>query len=389
MGRKRASRSFSLCQFSRPGQDTNGSSRLQRDTLLRYLLDELHSYETDHSDALAPDSLACDADKSLLGEATLIQPVSVEEMRSMRASFDSDIADLRRRVVCMDGKVDKLTTAISERVPLGGTTNTQHTNPLQRKLTIKLPPRITARDEPGGVGPLSTSRAPTIPPAVIDTAAATVAHPSPSSPAHDSASTDSAAIAAQPSSVGNRAGSLMPQPRRSSRLSHEIPTAGLVIPDIPARNPDGSRRPKSESWRDIIKHWTEGDPALGLHTPLQDWPPEWTRGKNRLFAAKYHQRSVIAHEFLQTSVLQSSPCIPAANPGLTHCTLSLSLKDSSQTRRDSSPHIPRLQRATHCFSMRSMPHAKPVATERCEYGEGCETQRGAATTTTQAALTVP
>ncbi|KAG6377634.1 hypothetical protein JVT61DRAFT_15454 [Boletus reticuloceps] len=76
--------------------------------------------------------------------------------------------------------------------------------------------------------------------------------------------------------------------------------AGLVIPGVPARNPNGSRRPKSESWWDIVKHWTEGDPALSLHTPLRDWPPEWTQHNNRLFAVKYHQRSLIALEFLNT-----------------------------------------------------------------------------------------
>ncbi|KAF8833371.1 hypothetical protein BDN67DRAFT_857019, partial [Paxillus ammoniavirescens] len=38
-----------------------------RDTLIRYLLDELHTYETDYSDALAPVSRG--ANESLAGEA--------------------------------------------------------------------------------------------------------------------------------------------------------------------------------------------------------------------------------------------------------------------------------------------------------------------------------
>ncbi|KIN97313.1 hypothetical protein M404DRAFT_97832, partial [Pisolithus tinctorius Marx 270] len=38
-----------------------------RDTLMRYLLDELHCYETDHSDALAP--ISREAEDSLAGEA--------------------------------------------------------------------------------------------------------------------------------------------------------------------------------------------------------------------------------------------------------------------------------------------------------------------------------
>ncbi|KIJ12019.1 hypothetical protein PAXINDRAFT_44014, partial [Paxillus involutus ATCC 200175] len=37
------------------------------DTLIRYLLDELYCYETDHSDAFAP--ISQEADESLAGEA--------------------------------------------------------------------------------------------------------------------------------------------------------------------------------------------------------------------------------------------------------------------------------------------------------------------------------
>ncbi|KIO03442.1 hypothetical protein M404DRAFT_54840, partial [Pisolithus tinctorius Marx 270] len=37
------------------------------DTLMRYLLDELHCYENDHSDALHP--VSCEADGSFAGEA--------------------------------------------------------------------------------------------------------------------------------------------------------------------------------------------------------------------------------------------------------------------------------------------------------------------------------
>lgn len=83
--------------------------------------------------------------------------------------------------------------------------------------------------------------------------------------------------------------------------SHSLPTAGLFISDIPMHNPDGSRRLKRELWQDIVKHWMEGNPALGLHTPLRDWPPEWTRGNNcRLFAAKHYQHSLVTPKFLNT-----------------------------------------------------------------------------------------
>ena len=77
-----------------------------------------------------------------------------------------------------------------------------------------------------------------------------------------------------------------------------LPTAGLVIPDVPVHNTDGSCHPRSKSWQDIVKHWTEGDPALGLHMPLRGWPPKWTWRSNRLFAGKYYQHSIVALEFL-------------------------------------------------------------------------------------------
>ena len=82
--------------------------------------------------------------------------------------------------------------------------------------------------------------------------------------------------------------------------SQQLPKAGLVIPDVPVILPDGMRRPRSESWQDIVEHWTSGALNLGLHTALKEWPPEWVRGHNRVFATKYFERSVIALEFINT-----------------------------------------------------------------------------------------
>ncbi|KIK74945.1 hypothetical protein PAXRUDRAFT_174273 [Paxillus rubicundulus Ve08.2h10] len=50
-------------------------------TLIRYLLDELHTYETDYSDALAPVSQG--VNESLVGEATLAEPMLTEELHSV------------------------------------------------------------------------------------------------------------------------------------------------------------------------------------------------------------------------------------------------------------------------------------------------------------------
>jgi len=74
----------------------------------------------------------------------------------------------------------------------------------------------------------------------------------------------------------------------------------LDIPNLPVRCADGSYAPKKDSWKYIIQHWTEADPGCGLHMALRDWPAEWLRGKNKaIFGSKYHQRALIALEFLE------------------------------------------------------------------------------------------
>ncbi|KAJ7082681.1 hypothetical protein B0H15DRAFT_785504 [Mycena belliarum] len=59
---------------------------------------------------------------------------------------------------------------------------------------------------------------------------------------------------------------------------------GLIVPDVPITLPDGSRSHRRDSWRIIVRHWTEGDPSHGLTTPLKDWPKMWLTGVNKLFA---------------------------------------------------------------------------------------------------------
>ena len=269
----------------------------QRDTLIQYLLDELDMYETDHSDALAPRSR--NADESLMGEHSLVQPATVEAMQAMAALFDANMSDMRNRIVRIEGTMQDLISVVSTIAPLSQTTNVHHAhsaNPSKetrtRGLTIRIPPLAAL------LGPTSkhNTAATDSPSGVTPTPSTSVAHPGHTSPSQSHAGTENpnASMTGASTASSRRTG------RCRTPSSHSVPTAGLVIPDVPVRNPNGSRRPKSESWRDIIKHWTEGDPSLGLRTPLRDWPPDWTRGSNRLFAAKYHQRSLVALEFLDT-----------------------------------------------------------------------------------------
>jgi hypothetical protein len=82
--------------------------------------------------------------------------------------------------------------------------------------------------------------------------------------------------------------------------SNQLPTQGLLIPNVPVRLPSGGHSQKSESWKIIVDHWLYGDVPRGLHTALKDWPRQWLQGPNKIFAQKHFDRSVIALEFIET-----------------------------------------------------------------------------------------
>ena len=66
---------------------------------MKYLVDELSSYENDFSDALVPTSR--EADASFAGEAALAHPASTEELRMVHASLTADMASLRAEVASL------------------------------------------------------------------------------------------------------------------------------------------------------------------------------------------------------------------------------------------------------------------------------------------------
>ena len=69
---------------------------MQRDTLLRYLLDELHSYEEDYCDALCPIQERKDA--SLLGEQHSIEPVTNQALQVMHMSLAGQMQNMRMEI---------------------------------------------------------------------------------------------------------------------------------------------------------------------------------------------------------------------------------------------------------------------------------------------------
>ncbi|KIK79780.1 hypothetical protein PAXRUDRAFT_833918 [Paxillus rubicundulus Ve08.2h10] len=263
-----------------------------RDTLIRYLLDELYTYETDYSDALAP--VARGANESLVGEATLVQPMSTEELRLVHTSITTDVQGLRVEIDNVTGVVRELARVIlqSHELPTASSTS-KHIPPQMTPLTIKIPPRVAGT--PSAVVCGSVPLLPSSNPTPASTTTHSRQHPHTTVIPTDSSG---AATLFSITNLGRHANGVPggKAPHRPS--SHSIPKASLVIPDVPVLCPDRTRRLKKDSWRDIVKHWLFGDPKLDLHTPLKDWPPEWTQGANRLFAVKYFERSTIALKFI-------------------------------------------------------------------------------------------
>ncbi|KAN0101339.1 hypothetical protein V8E55_001323, partial [Tylopilus felleus] len=91
------------------------------------------------------------------------------------------------------------------------------------------------------------------------------------------------------------------------------PGLGLHIPNV--------RMATSDGWKDMVRHWADGAPELGLETPLKDWPREWLTGANHCnFTMKHHYRSVIAKEFLDvysSDELRFLKAYPEASQGVT------------------------------------------------------------------------
>ncbi|KAI5989454.1 hypothetical protein EDC04DRAFT_2588359, partial [Pisolithus marmoratus] len=82
------------------------------DTLMHYLLDELHCYENDHSNALALDSH--EANGLFTGKATLVQPASTEELCMAHASLTADVASLKTDVATLQTDMAGLHTNVRE-----------------------------------------------------------------------------------------------------------------------------------------------------------------------------------------------------------------------------------------------------------------------------------
>ncbi|KAL4071492.1 hypothetical protein V8B97DRAFT_1960295 [Scleroderma yunnanense] len=291
-----------------------------RDTLMWYLLDELHCYESDHSDALGP--ISREADVSLAGEGALTRPASTEALRMAHASLTADVAALHKTVnkVCasqeamagdvrdiremfdnMSNQVQTASTSASSHVPSSphwsaltvsshGTSISQTSahQCLYAQNTIQTPPTI--QSIPATQSQLSTF--------CLQPTPITLPLVQHSRPLHSpTVTTLHLAPAAVPNVIFSAPFPSSIGPHRPVQSS--VPPRGLVIPRMPVIHKDDTQTPRSESWEDIVRHWREGEGRLGLTVLLKDWPHSWYNGPHGWkFNSKYYQRKLIAMEYL-------------------------------------------------------------------------------------------
>ncbi|KAG1879967.1 hypothetical protein F4604DRAFT_1679111 [Suillus subluteus] len=140
------------------------------DTLVRYLLNELHAYETDYSDALAPISRG--ADVSLAGEHALARPVSTEELCMVHASVAADVNCLRNDISSINNSLRSLTNKLrvhlmlhllEDKIATSHSTHVKASSPSARITSWQLPtpglviPRVPVLRPNGTTNPKTKS----------------------------------------------------------------------------------------------------------------------------------------------------------------------------------------------------------------------------------------
>ncbi|KAI6004797.1 hypothetical protein EDD15DRAFT_2191570 [Pisolithus albus] len=252
-----------------------------RDTLMRYLLNELHCYENDHSDALRP--VSREGDRSFAGEAALVRPASTEALQAAHASLTAGVSALHTTVKEVCSSQAAMSVDVQE--------IRQQLNRMSNLVTTALTSTSVRSGSEAAPCPGISDLAASVPqshglshpvPATVSSRPTQFAIPQP----------------VQPSNVSRSVPSQRVRRQRIGGHPYNIPR-GLLIPNVPVLHADRTRTPKSDSWKDIVRHWTEGEPRLGLTLPLKDWPHHYHNGPlGRQFNTKYYQRSVIATEFL-------------------------------------------------------------------------------------------
>ncbi|THU95692.1 hypothetical protein K435DRAFT_665894 [Dendrothele bispora CBS 962.96] len=189
----------------------------RRDTLIRYLLDELRTYEEDHSDSLFPINLA--KDQSFMGEAAEQAPLKTSEARIL-------IANLENR---MQTHVEKSIAAVVKQVQVPA-----YWPPFWQETPYH--PQ-TSQD-----------------------------YYSHTPPAYSLPSNSHVPLATVTSS----------QPR----ATFYYPSGPIPIAPFNLKLPSLKGAPLSEAFKVVVQDWEYADVKRGHEYALKDWKEEWTKDKS-------------------------------------------------------------------------------------------------------------
>ncbi|RDB18351.1 hypothetical protein Hypma_000596 [Hypsizygus marmoreus] len=214
------------------------------DTLMKYLMDSLQSYENGHGDALQP--VPKGAEASFMGEHLEMQAATGGEVREMKRSVDRRIDEIDQK---LDEKMDELVVKITA------------------KFEETHLPSMSLSSSASGV----RRAKPTVRAARVVSAPYVNRSPSVSSDEYSSGSSDD----------GSSLSESKPKP---------LPIPGVKIPHL---------GPGANAWKRALKQWEQGDPASGL-LPLKDWPTAYyTNSMRTVTGTKRRDRELVAIAYNQ------------------------------------------------------------------------------------------
>ena len=218
----------------------------QVDTLIKYLVDSLQSYESGHGDALHP--IPLNPEKIFMGDDLALKPVTNQEFYQVKHSIS-----------CLGDKLDAIMSTVAS-----PTTDARPPDHLNRDVlqvnSCAGPVRsqtVTHQSRSNYLPycqPATVSISPIVPSSTIseDTIY-------PSNPASNDIST----------------------------LPMTLPISGVSIPDLGHG---------SGAWKRAIRQWEEVDPSTKC--ALKDWPKHWYSGAMRtITGSKRSQRQIVFEEY--------------------------------------------------------------------------------------------
>ncbi|KAI5982067.1 hypothetical protein EDC04DRAFT_2616953 [Pisolithus marmoratus] len=231
---------------------------------------------------------------SYLGEAALVRPASTEALQMAHASLTADVAVLHTTVKGVSSSQDVMSADVREMCQQ----LSDLTNLVMGVLSSTAARSASDLGSAAMLGGLVLFVVSTVPTDQLLVSLPTFAH----LVHHFTASNYPFAMPQLTQPSGTSTFLSLPLQAGPQRTFPACPSnfpQGLLIPNVPVLHVDGLRMPKSNSWKDIMHHWMEGEPQLGLDVALKDWPHHYYNGQHgRQFNSKYYQRSVVATEFL-------------------------------------------------------------------------------------------